>query len=150
MKNSLASHTRPDTENWNKIRGSNLDWTFLSGLFSNCWKPSDLQIQISKKKKNKWHRLQLKRKLHQLWRIAMWLSHDCSKSNEFLTPACFSKDDAILCTGARNSSLGDKFWLTVVQAECTFSVLYLLLFSPSQFEKMFVKFKREMLYCAWW
>ena len=31
-----------------------------------------------------------------------------------------------------------------------FSVLYLLLFSPSPFEKMYVKFKREMLYCAWW
>ena len=47
-----------------------------------------LQIQISKKKKKKWHGLRLKRKLHQLWRIAMWLSHNCSKSNECLTAAC--------------------------------------------------------------
>ena len=39
----------------------------------------------------------------------MCLSHDCSKSNEFLTPACFSKGDASLCTGGRNSSLGDNF-----------------------------------------
>ena len=39
----------------------------------------------------------------------MLLSHDCSKSNEFSTPACCFKDDAILCTGARNSSLGDNF-----------------------------------------
>ena len=31
-----------------------------------------------------------------------------------------------------------------------FSALYLLLFSPSPFEKMCAKFKREMLYCAWW
>ena len=37
------------------------------------------------------------------------LRHDCSKSNEFLTPACFSKGNASLCTGARNSSLDDNF-----------------------------------------
>ena len=35
--------------------------------------------------------------------------HDCSKRNEFLTPACFPTGDASLCTGARNSSLGDNF-----------------------------------------
>ena len=38
---------------------------------------------------------------------------DCSKSNEFQTPACFSEDNASLCTGARNSSLAYNFWISL-------------------------------------
>ena len=52
----------------------------------------------------------------------MWLSHDCSKSNEFLTPACFSKGDASLCTRARNSSLRDNFWTVLRLHMCKHSV----------------------------
>ena len=38
---------------------------------------------------------------------------DCSKSNEFQTSACFSEDNASLCSGARNSSLADNFWISL-------------------------------------
>ena len=38
---------------------------------------------------------------------------DCSKSNEFPTPACFAEDNASLCTGARNASLADNFWISL-------------------------------------
>ena len=58
-------------------------------------------VQISK------NGLQLKLKLHQLWRIAMWLSHDCLW---ILTASCFSGDNVSLWTGVRSSSLGDNFW----------------------------------------
>ena len=61
-------------------------------------------VQISK------NGLQLKLKLHQLWRIAMWLSHDCLW---ILTASCFSGDNVSLWTGVRSSSLGDNFWISL-------------------------------------
>ena len=63
---------------------------------------ADSDIQISK------NGLQLKLKLNQLWRTAMWLSHDWSW---ILTTACFSFGDNVsLSTGVRSSSLTDNFW----------------------------------------
>ena len=64
----------------------------------------DSDIQISK------NGLQRKLKLHQLWRIAMWLSHDCSW---ILTAACFSGDNVSLWTGVHSSSLGDNSWISL-------------------------------------
>ena len=61
-------------------------------------------VQISK------NGLQLKLKLHQLWRIAMWLSHDCLW---ILTASCFSGDNVSLWTGVCSSSLGDNFWISL-------------------------------------
>ena len=55
-------------------------------------------------------KLQLRLKVHQLWRAAMWLSHDCSR---ILTAACFSGDNVSIWTGARNFSLGDNFWISL-------------------------------------
>ena len=72
-------------------------WAQLVSLFST----TDSDIQISK------NGLQLKRKLHHLWRTAMWLSHDCSW---ILTTACFSGENVSLWAGVRSSSLGDNFW----------------------------------------
>ena len=75
-------------------------WAQLVSVFSR----TDSDIQISK------NGLQLKLKLHQLWRTAMWLSHDCSW---ILTAACFSGDNVSLWTGVRSSSLGDNFWISL-------------------------------------
>ena len=74
-------------------------WAQLVSVFSR----TDSDIQISK------NGLQLKLKLHQLWRTAMWLSHDCSW---ILTAACFSGDNVSIWTGVRSSSLGDNFWIS--------------------------------------
>ena len=74
-------------------------WAQLVSVFSR----TDSDIQISK------NGLQLKLKLHQLWRTAMWLSHDCSW---IFTAACFSGDNVSIWTGVRSSSLGDNFWLS--------------------------------------
>ena len=74
-------------------------WAQLVSVFSR----TDSDIQISKSG------LQLKLKLHQLWRTAMWLSHDCSW---ILTAACFSGDNVSIWTGVRSSSLGDNFWIS--------------------------------------
>ena len=40
----------------------------------------------------------------------MWLSHDSSR---ILIAACFSGDNVSLWTGARSSSLGDNFWISL-------------------------------------
>ena len=72
-------------------------WAQLVSVFNR----TDSDIQISKSG------LQLKLKLHQLWRTAMWLSHDCSW---ILTAACFSGDNVSIWTGVRSSFLGDNFW----------------------------------------
>ena len=63
---------------------------FLAGCY--ILTDSDFHIQISK------NGLQLKLKLHQLWRTSIWPSHDCSASNEFYTRTCLSKDNVGLRT----------------------------------------------------
>ena len=47
-------------------------------------------------------------------------------------------------TGTNDSLYNLRDW----SHHFVFSALYLLLFSPPRFEKMYVKFKHEMLYCA--
>ena len=37
----------------------------------------------------------------------------CSLNNDFQTPVCFSQDNVIPFAGARRSSLGDYFWISV-------------------------------------
>ena len=70
-------------------------------------------------------------------------SHDCSKSNEFLSPTCFSKGDASLCTGGRNSSLGNTFWRGALE----FSVLRFWLFFRSVFRFLLQK---TSVFRFWW
>ena len=60
---------------------------------------SDLQIQNYK------NEVQLKLKLHQLWRIALWLSK--------LQLSVFLKGSVSLLTVARSSSLGNSFWISL-------------------------------------
>ena len=52
--------------------------------------------------------MQLKLKLHQLWRIALWLSR--LQLSVFLKGANY-KDNLSLLTGARISFLGNTFWI---------------------------------------
>ena len=92
-------------------------WRF-SAMFCHAG-PSSLaflarRIVISKSRRMD---MQLELKLYQLWRTAMWLSHDCSW---ILTAACFSGDNVSLWTGVRSSSLGDNFWtsLTALRLFC--------------------------------
>ena len=80
-------------------------------FFAECLKiitDSNLQIQSYK------IQMQLKLKLHQLWRIALWLGK--------LQPSVFLKIVWLFLTGARSSSLSNSFWtsLTVFGLFCYF------------------------------
>ena len=82
-----------------------------SVFFEECLKiitDSNLQIQSYK------IQVQLKPKLHQLWRIALWLGK--------LQPSVFFKDSVSLLTETLSSSLGNSFWtsLTVFGVICYF------------------------------